>query len=208
MGLISGPTCTPGLAVPLPSLVDGLTQEWNNGLVGDALSSLEAGFAAGVSELLDEVPALDRALGQLSSEDAAEYGRKAARNSLAPLVWRALAGHALTTEQARELLGISRQALHKRVVKGTLLGLPGERTTLFPVWQFDAAGQVRPAVVDALRVFRDRLGEEVDPRIVLAWATAPQPELKDESPAAWLEADRDPEPLVRAAERAAEALAR
>jgi hypothetical protein len=175
--------------------------------MADTVRALEEGFRRGLSELLDELPGLPDGLAYIASEEAVRYGRDAARRSLAPLVWRLLAGDVLTTEEARALLGISRQALQKRVAKGTLLGLPGERTTLFPVWQFDEAGAVREAVPAVLRIFRDRLGE-VDPRVVLAWATAPQPELKEDVPAEWIGAERELEPLLRAAERAAEALAR
>ena len=176
--------------------------------MADVQGSFEEGFRYGLAELLVEMPELEKALQDIAAEEAVEYGRTAARQAVAPALWRMLAGEVLSTEQVRELLGVSRQALNKRVTKGTLLGLPGERTTLFPAWQFDASGEVRPAVSVVLREFRDRLGDDVDPRIVLSWASARQPELEGEAPADWIRADGDTAALKRAAERAAEALAR
>lgn len=175
--------------------------------MADALACVEAGFRDALLELLDATPELEALLNSCSIEQLERHGREGARQALAPLVWRAVAGEAMTTEQLRQMLDVTRQALHKRVENGTLLGLPGVRTTLFPSWQFSGA-VVRPIVGDILREFRGRLGEEFDPRLVASWATTRQPELKDSSPAAWVSDDLDPEPVVLAAKRAAEALTR
>lgn len=111
---------------------DGLTVGAHAGAMAEARTQLEIGFRAGVAELLAAIPALDDVLSGLSPEGLHRHGHEGARHALAPLVWRAVAGDVLTTEQVRELLQVSRQALHKRVEAGTLLGLPAERTTLYP----------------------------------------------------------------------------
>lgn len=168
--------------------------------------ALVQGFVEGLADLQERVPGLHEAVDDLDREAARAYGHDAGQRALAALVWRVMAGEAITTEQARVLLGISRQALHQRVASGTLLGLPTARTTLFPTWQFED-GRVRPVVAALLGAFLRRLGGDVDPRMVLSWATTPQPELKDETPAEWLVRHGDDEPLLRSAERAADALA-
>jgi hypothetical protein len=173
----------------------------------DAQGRLEQGFALGVSELLDVMPAVGELLDRLSSEQLEQRGRDAARHALASLVWRASAGEVLTTEQARQVLGISRQALHKRVDVGSVLGLPGERTTLYPVWQFSGS-EVRPVTAEIIGAFRERLDGEYDATIVSSWATTPQPDLHDATPEEWLAKDGDTDRLVIAAKRAADALAR
>lgn len=177
------------------------------GCMADARALLELGFAEAAEQLLASTPDMTKLLEALPPDELTQYGRDGARHALAPLAWRAVAGAALPTEQVRKLLNVSRQALHKRVEGGTLLGLPGGRTTLFPSWQFSADG-TRPVVGKILAEFRQRLVEEFDPRLVAAWATSPQPELEGSTPAGWLDAEGDPEPVVRAARRAADALRR
>lgn len=175
--------------------------------MADSLRLLEDGFRQGVGDLLDGLPELDRLFAVLPGQEARSYGYDAARRALAPLVWRALAGDVLTTEEVRRLLGVSRQALHKRLAGGSLLGLGAERTTLFPVWQFSGAA-VHPAVAKIVKAFREHMGAEADARLIVSWAVTPQPELKEETPADWLLAGGDEEPLLRAAARAAKAIGR
>ena len=173
----------------------------------DAYSQLEEAFVDGVRDLVQATPALDGLLHELEPEQLQQYGQSAARHALASLVWRAAAGDVMTTEQVRLALGVSRQALHQRVEAGNLLGLPSERTTLYPAWQF-SNGAVRPMVAQVVRVFREGLAEEYDARLVASWATTPQPELKDVSPSEWLSDGGDPESALSAARRAVDALAR
>ena len=171
-----------------------------------AIGKLRAGFEEGVERLLAQTPALAHILEDLDAEQIQRYGRDAARQALAPLVWRAAAGDALTTQQIQSLLGVSRQALHKRVAAGTLLGLPAERTTLYPAWQFEGSN-VRPVVEEIIAALREGLEGEYDARLVASWAHTGQPELRGRTPAEWLVDGRDSDAVVRAAERAAAALA-
>lgn len=174
--------------------------------MADAYALLVEGFGQELGRLL-ETYELDRLLKNLPEDQAMTYGREAARSAMAPLIWRAAAGDVLETSAVRELLGVSRQALADRVDRGTLLGLPAERTTLYPTWQFDGTA-VRDVVPDVVGAFRARLGESWDPLMVASWARTPQRELEDETPADWLIQGRDEQRVLLAAKRAAEALSR
>lgn len=56
-----------------------------------------------------------------------------------------------TTPQVSHFLGISRQAINRRVKNRTLLGFSGPGVTWFPAWQFDAATEeARPEVAELL----------------------------------------------------------
>jgi len=148
-------------------------------------------------------------LGKLDGEEAVRLGRRAAAQVLAAARWAQVVGDRLDTTQVAQLLGVTRQALAKRQLTGSLLGVPGDGTTWYPTWQFDSdEGRIRPEVRDVLGAFRDRL-DDIDPLVVAAWATTPQDEdLAGETPAQWLRAGRDQDQLRRAAERAAARLSR
>ncbi|MFJ9087888.1 hypothetical protein ACIRL3_36325 [Streptomyces sp. NPDC102384] len=118
--------------------------------------------------------------------DPYEAGREAARTALAPVVWARAVGERIQTAEATALLGVTRQALQKRVQKRTLIGLPGERTTHYPVWQFDPKRkEVRPAAERVLQIFRT--SGEFDPYMIAAWMVAPCEELGEARPAELLE---------------------
>lgn len=56
-----------------------------------------------------------------------------------------------TTPQVAHFLGISRQAINRRVKNRTLLGFSGPGVTWFPAWQFDpATEESRPEVTELL----------------------------------------------------------
>lgn len=72
-----------------------------------------------------------------------------------------------TTPQVAEFLGITRQAINRRVRNRKMLGYSGGGTTLFPVWQFDREnGGIRPEVDDFLAQF----AEGIEPRRIAQWA--------------------------------------
>lgn len=176
--------------------------------MGDALKCLEEGFEREVSSMVHSREGLAEALAGLDDSDAFELGRRGAREALAPLVWRAVAGEVLDTTQLTELLQVSRQAIAKRVRHHSLLAVAGRGVTYFPIWQFDLdERRVRPVVKEMLDVFADALGD-VDPLIVLSWARSPQhDELEGLTPQEWIEKDGNEEALKLAARRAAASLA-
>lgn len=172
--------------------------------MGDAAAGLHDGFRERIDVLLDR---RKEQLAQLSYEEARQLGIQGADTALAPLIWSGAVGERWSTTTVTELLYVTRQAVHKRVLNGTLLGLPGRGTTWFPVWQFDLnTHEVRAVVAEIISAFREELGS-VDPLVIASWATTDQPEL-GMSPEEWLSAGKDPTDLVPVARRASSALAR
>lgn len=163
-----------------------------------------AGFIDGYSERLHEQ--LERRKGlidDLDYESARRFGREGADAALAPLVWSEVIGDRWDTSTTAEFLAVSRQALHDRVRRGTLIGIAGRGTTWYPTWQFDLTRrQVRAVVPRILAAFEDALGERPDPLTVASWAQSPQSVLDGMSPIDWISSsDRDEEPVVVAARR-------
>ena len=166
--------------------------------MGDAKDWLIEGFGQGVSALPDEL------LRDLMVETAHDYGMRAARVAIAPVVWANAVGERMDTSQACEFLGVSRQALSKRVHGGSLVGLRGRGTTYYPTWQFDLErGEVWPVVRHIIGAFIEEIGGP-DPYMIAAWATTPQTEdLGGVTPAEWISKGAEDQPLIEAARRAA-----
>ncbi|HXS46100.1 MAG TPA: hypothetical protein VN756_01405 [Solirubrobacterales bacterium] len=139
--------------------------------------------------------------GQPSSADDAEVlGRRAAMVVLAGGAWERALGGLLTSAEARVLLsGISREALRKRVVSGSVIALRDDAGLIrYPRWQFDAVSGAPFAVVKELNeVFSDA---GLDSWTLAAFVTAPQPELDDRTPVDAF-GDTDLEPLLLSAHR-------
>jgi hypothetical protein len=145
----------------------------------------------------------------LHEDEAVRLGREAAEAVLGPLLWRDLMGaDRLDTTQVARLLGVSRQAVHKKVKIGALLGVPGRGTTWFPAWQFDSQrASVRDVVASLLEAWRSADSSETDAYSVLSWSKTAQPELDGLAPEDWISLQRPPGPVVAAARQAALALA-
>lgn len=146
--------------------------------------------------------------GQPSTADDAELlGRRAAMVVLAGGAWERALGELLTSAEARVLLGgVSREALRKRVLSGSVIALRDDAGLIrYPRWQFDAAsGAPFGAIKKLNEIFG---GAGLDPWTLAAFATAPQPELGDRAPVDAF-TDEDPGPLLLSARRAAAELTR
>jgi len=140
-------------------------------------------------------------------DDAEALGRRAAMVVLAGDAWERALGELLTSAEARVLLGgISREALRKRVLSGSVIALRDDADLIrYPRWQFDAANSAPFAAIKKLNGIFGEAG--FDPWTLGAFATAPQPELDDRTP---VEAfgDADLEPLLLSARRAVADLTR
>ncbi len=139
--------------------------------------------------------------GQPSSPDDAEVlGRRAAMVVLAGGAWERSLGELLTSAEARVLLGgISREALRKRVLSGSVLALRDDADLIrYPRWQFDATNSAPFVAIKKVNGIFVEAG--LDPWTLAAFATAPQPELDDRTPVEAF-ADADLEPLLLAARR-------
>ena len=135
-----------------------------------------------------------------SADDAEVLGRRAAMVVLAGGAWERALGELLTSAEARILLGgISREALRKRVLSGSVIALRDDAGLIrYPRWQFDAANS---APFGAIKKLNEIFGEAgLDPWTLAAFATTPQPELRNRAPVDAF-ADADIEPLLLSAHR-------
>lgn len=172
----------------------------------DQFSAVEKGFIEELWRLFHNEPALRTELDRLLEDEAIELGRQGARAVLAPLAWSAAVADRWDVRRATEFLGISRQALYKRLRNGSALGVPGRGTTWFPVWQFDSRQRIVRAVTGTIiKAFRSA-DPAIDPLVIGAWATKDNRLLGGKSPAAWLAEGGGDEAVVRAARRAAQGL--
>ena len=142
-------------------------------------------------------------LDHLTSDEISALGAAAADSVIGRIMRDRAIGERWSTSEVTEYLGVSRQALHKRLRGHSILGLPGRGVTWFPVWQFQN-GAVRPVVAELIAAFR--AVEPYDPLLVASWATTVQPELGT-SPGEWLEPGGDERRLVELACRSATELA-
>lgn len=150
--------------------------------MADSYATLNERFRELLSRAFEENPDLHE-VDILVAENAAE---EAARIALSTVKWSRAAGDCYTTSDLVARWDVSRQAIAKRVVTGSLIGLPGKTTTYFPQWQFDDEGRdVRPVVRSILKVFKHYLGRP-EPELVASWAATPQPELEGEQPRSWM----------------------
>ncbi len=143
-------------------------------------------LARGFRERLDALPS--RMLDSLRPNQAEQLGGRVVGAALAPKIWADAVAARFETAQLVEMLGITRQALAKRVVSGTLLGLPGKGTTFYPIWQFDLSAEpvrVRRSVAAAFAAWVEEMGS-LDPYAVASWAQTRQPELHDLTPVEYL----------------------
>jgi hypothetical protein len=172
--------------------------------MADSWSGFEEGYREQLKRYHDRHPDLFETI---DYEEAKTLGGQGAAASVAPLLWAKAVGDRWDTSTTAEFLGISRQALHERVKRGTIIGLPGRGTTWFPIWQFDLLGRaVRPVVLEVVDAFRRSLGE-ADPYTIASWATSRQSALDGLTPADWLGSGRDETALVNTATRSARKLA-
>lgn len=173
----------------------------------DALKWIEEGFYQELQSIARD-DRIQEPLATLSDADATELGRRGAREALAPVLWGVVTGDVFDTSQASELLGVTRQAINKRVRNRSLLALPGRGTTYFPVWQFDLEQRtVRPVTKEVLDAFFDAV-DGIDPFQVASWSSSPQyEELEGMTPQEWIHKGGDENALRIAARRAAAALA-
>lgn len=84
----------------------------------------------------------------------------------------------------KELGGVSYQAVHQRVGRGTLLGLPtSDGVTVYPLFQFVRTNgklTVRPGLLQMFKILKEQ-----EPWQVAVLLNTPAPELEDHTPVEW-----------------------
>lgn len=173
----------------------------------DAQGALWEAFHDQLARMRFQYRELDKELDNLSPEDAHDLGRRAAMAVLGPLMWQLAVGERWDVRHAAEFLGVSRQALYKRLGSGTALGVPGRGTTWFPTWQFDPDQRiVRPVTAHIVAAFRDA-DPAIEAQVIAAWATHVNRLLDEMTPADWIATGKPDDLVVTAARRAAAGLA-
>ena len=91
-------------------------------------------------------------------------------------------------------LEISRQALHQRVTRHTVLACPlDDGSVVYPTWQFLDSG----ATISSLAEVLTTLAEGSDDAWMSAlWMRAPSDDLDGDPPSEWLRQGRDPQPVI------------
>jgi hypothetical protein len=145
-----------------------------------------------------ELPASDPVL-----ENPERLGREAAMAAAAGAIWRKHLGPTLGTAEVQEKIGVrTRQAVSDLVKRRRLLALDTEKAGLrYPLFQFSPQGRPYPEIPQILEMFHEA---NIDPYTAASWFKTPQALLKNKTPAAWLQADRDPALVVEAARRVAD----
>lgn len=163
------------------------------------MSQAIAAAAAAFEETLEE---LELSGAEIELEDPAGLGRRAALLVAAHAVWDRHLGTLLGGRQIQELLGVrTRQAVNDLMRRRRLLGLPVKpRRWVFPSFQFSSSGRPYAVMPDVLAAFD---GVVATPYTVASWFVSPHPLLDGQTPAAWLNAGREPDVVRQAAERSA-----
>jgi hypothetical protein len=160
----------------------------------DPLERVVQGFmlAARTSDLPERLSRID---------DPEGFGAELVALVSARATWEAALGRYLTVSEAAKVLGVSsRQAVHQRIARHTLLAMDLAGQTVLPAYQFDGA-KVRPEVVFVLKLLRPAgLTDEA----TVSWFATPQPELDGVTPSDWL--GKDPTRLYEAARHTAGSL--
>lgn len=185
--------------------IDNAGDEPSNPRLRDVLGRAIQAFGQALEQYLASD---DDLVDSLSEEDVEDLAEQAADHLLAPLLWSRAVGDKFDTTQVTQVLGITRQAVAKRVAGGSLLGIPGRGTTYFPAWQFDLERRaIKPEVPLIIAAFKESLSP-LDPLTVATWATTGQDEdLDGMTPEEWILEGKGQQQLVEAAHRAAKRLA-
>jgi hypothetical protein len=124
----------------------------------------------------DETDRLDESLwGSSPTDDELANARGDSHVTLASAMQDALSG-ALTREQAAQRLGMTPQAVSKRVASGGLLALRRGRVSRLPAWQFYEDG-VLPGLKQVIAAYP---GGALS---LTSWATSPSVDLDGVTPA-------------------------
>jgi hypothetical protein len=128
------------------------------------------------SAAADETDQLDEALwGSAPTDQERTLARRVSYATLAGAMREATVG-ALTRDQAAERLGITPQAVSKRVASGGLVALRRGRVSRLPAWQF-YEDTVLPGLKQVISTYP---GGALSLTI---WATSPSPDLEGAAPA-------------------------
>ncbi|HLM84790.1 MAG TPA: hypothetical protein VK272_01235 [Solirubrobacteraceae bacterium] len=146
------------------------TQEAPATLIGAFDAALSRSAAANETDQLDET-----LWGSTPTDQELALARRTGYSTLASAMHDALSD-ALTRDQAAERLGITPQAVSKRVASGGLVALRRGRINRVPAWQF-YEDTVLPGLKQVISTYP---GGALS---LTVWATSPSPDLDGATPA-------------------------
>jgi hypothetical protein len=116
-------------------------------------------------------------------------------------VFDEISGPFYDTSGVSRWLAISRQALHQRAARHTILACPlDDGGVVYPTWQFLDSGATIPSLAELLAT----LAEGTDDAWMIAlWMRAPTEDLDDAPPSEWLRAGGDPQRVMELARQVA-----
>lgn len=116
-------------------------------------------------------------------------------------VFDEIAGPFYDTSGLTRWLGITRQALHQKVSRHTILACPlDDGGLVYPTWQFLDSGATIPALGEVLATLCGGTG---DPWMAALWLQAPSDQLGGRCATAWLRQGRDPHRVIELARQTA-----
>jgi len=169
-----------------------------------ARPALPPAMEAAVAGFVQAADQLGLAATLSSLKDPAGFGAELAQLAATRATLQAATGGHVSVAEAATILGVnSRQAVHQRIERGTLLAMDVAGQIVVPTYQFDGS-RVRPEVTRAAKLLAPAGLSDVG---VVSWFTTPQPELDGTAPAKWLAAGSDATRVYEAARHTAGALA-
>ena len=111
--------------------------------------------------------------------EAERFALEASALSRAFALRRALLEGALGAPQVATLLGVTRQSVHEKAKRGTLLAVLDRGSLRFPAWQFDPEGT--GGLLDGLPEVLQAL-EHTSPLGKASWLTGPNPYFEGHTP--------------------------
>jgi len=202
------PRKTAARPAAVPKSWDVPTEWVDDFLRGNGLDPLPRGTdgaweAAFVRRLMQRMHAHFRGIREAGGSPATSLGDPekladwvVAAAPLEPSPLEELVGPFYDTAGLRAWLGVSRQAVLERVKTHTLLGMQtGDRTWVYPAWQFRKTGngETIPHLAEVLRILAKAID---DPWTWALWLQAPDEDLDGMTSAQWLESGRDPAPVL------------
>ncbi|MEU1826690.1 hypothetical protein ABZ502_30195 [Streptomyces abikoensis] len=139
---------------------------------------------------------LDEGVVQAISDDAAAL-------VISNLSWHLALGESVSARSLATKLGLAAEAIIYMIESGHFVGLVGKHDAFLPLWQFSnhtPDKEPSDAVAAVLRVFRDGLGKDFAPELVVLWGATKQPELHGEEPRQVLLSNKDPQNLTWSAQ--------
>ncbi len=145
-------------------------QDASPALIGAFDAALSRTAAAGETDSLDEA-----LWGRAPTDEELAHARHVTYPALQDAMREALSA-ALTREQAAQRLGVTPQAVSKRITSGALVALRRGRVNRLPAWQFYEDREL-PALKQLIAAYP---GGALS---LTVWATSPSPDLDGATPA-------------------------